>query len=632
MQSPRGEFDPLMRVGSAELSEARAKALIRASAEMIWIVSPRGDRLLDVSAWRAFTGQTRQETENGGWFRAVHPLDRARTIRGWLKAVRHGLVFRIDHRLRRYDGVYRVLRACAAPITDDRGNVLEWIGMHSDITEQTLANNVIEQSELQFRKLFNSDLVGIAFAEVSGSFIDGNDEFLRIVGYSHDDLRAGKVRWDDMTPLEYKAIDEFRVAEAIERGSCRPYEKEYIRKDGTRASVLVGFTLLDTFPLSEARFVGFILDISTQKKLESSLKEREASFRGLADSLPQLVWTADAAGRKEFCNERYHRYTGLPTLEEIDRRWLELIHPDDRPVALQAWKHAIQSGEPYQCEYRFRRADGAYRYFLARAVPSRDDTGSIIRWLGSSTDIHDQKLIEQSMRRSEKLAVAGRLASSIAHEINNPLMGVSNALFLALQDQSLDAPTRSYLKLADQELKRVSQITTRTLQFHRQSEQPSMADVCQLMDSILNVFRPRLKDRQITVTRRYSECGNLYCYAEDLRQAFASILSNGADALSDGGELKIRICRARRHDTQELGFRITIADNGMGLAPDLSRRVFEPFFSTKEATGTGLGLWVTLGIVQRHQGTIRFRGSIHPRHHGATVSIFLPIGGVHDQY
>lgn len=620
-------MDPLTSIAqarSADLDARRLKALVRAGADMIWTVSSRGDRFLDISAWRAFTGQTTSQIENGGWLRAIHPLDRVPTIRRWLKAVHHGLLFRIDHRVRRFDGAYRVFRACAAPISDDHGNVIEWIGMHTDITEQAAAFDQVKESEQQFRKLFNSDLIGITIRSLSGVVHEANDEFLRIIGYSRQELQEGKIRWDDMTPSEFKAAEDFHSAEVIERGSCRPFEKEYQRKDGTRVPVLVGFTLLDNYPLSEARFIGFTLDISARKRVEADQKVREASFRELADSIPQLVFTTDAYGRKEYCNERYFRYTGLRTLRDFDLHWLDHIHPEDRAATRAAWLRAVETGEQYQCEYRLLRADGAYRYFLARGLPSRNESGEIVRWLGSCTDIHDQKLAEQSMRRSEKLAVTGKLAANLAHEINNPLTGVMNSLYLALQHEALPEGVRAYLKTAEQELLRVSHLTTRTLQFHRQAGKPASFDICLLMDSVLNVFVPRLHERHVTVSRRYSNRGTIFGYADDLRHALANVLSNSLDALSDGGRLQIRIRGASRPETAEPGIRLTIADNGVGLASDLNRRVFEPFFSTKEATGTGLGLWMTQSIIQKHAGVIRFRSSIHARNHGTVVSIFLP--------
>ncbi len=200
-------------------------------------------------------------------------------------------------------------------------------------------------------------------------------------------------------------------------------------------------------------------------------------FGDLAESLPHLIWAADARGTRTYCNQRYLDYTGIASVTRVNLCWRELIHPEDRAADETAWERSLQSGLPYHCEYRLRRYDGVYRYFLSRALPVRHEDGFIQQWIGSSTDIHDQKTTEQLMRRLESGAAAGRLAAALAHEINNPLEIVTNAIYLVLQDRRIGKATRNYIELIEEEIARVAQVAMHTLRressaFSQQVNQP----------------------------------------------------------------------------------------------------------------------------------------------------------------
>jgi PAS domain S-box-containing protein len=484
-----------------------------------------------------------------------------------------------------------------------------------DISDLKQAEAAIRESQSRFQKLYDANLMGICYPDKFGAFFDGNDEFLRITGYTREELAAGLVRWDTMTPPEYAELDATHIAEAAERGSCTPYEKEYIRKDGSRVPILCGYALLEG---SEDNYIGFIADLSAQKQAELAIRDREKRFRELAESLPQLVWEAKADTTITYVNRRWIEYTGFGVDEVAGTVARDLIHPDDMERATEQRMHSLQTGESYTGQVRMRRHDGAYRQFLARAVPILNDSGKVERWIGTLTDIHDQQLAEEALRRTEKLAATGRLAASIAHEINNPLEAVTNALYLALQMKVSDE-AREYLKIAEQELARVAQVTTQTLRFHRQSTAAVSCDVAVVLDSALSLYLSRFRAAGIDVQRAYSPHAPLLCYPDELRQVFANLIGNALDATRSGGRLELRV----RPSPAFNGVRVTIADTGHGIPAELRSRVFEAFLSTKQDTGTGLGLWVSEGIIRKHQGRISLRSRTSAPS-GTVFSILLP--------
>ena len=247
----------------------------------------------------------------------------------------------------------------------------------------------------------------------------------------------------------------------------------------------------------------------------------------------------------------------------------------------------------------------AIRHFLAQAVAVKNDAGEIEQWLGSSTDVHEQKLVEEVLRRSEKLATAGRLAANIAHEINNPLAAISNLLYLSLEDQSLSETTRNYLKLAEQELTRTAHVTTQTLKFHKQTSAPGFAHLAETIDSVLSVFEPDSKLAPSLSNGIIKLKSNSIATATSCGKSSRTSLSNSLDATARGGRLRIRVKGSRTWDESTApGIRITVADTGIGIPSAIRKDIFDAFMSTKESTGTGLGLWVTEGIVRKHGGNI----------------------------
>jgi two-component system NtrC family sensor kinase len=225
---------------------------------------------------------------------------------------------------------------------------------------------------------------------------------------------------------------------------------------------------------------------------------------------------------------------------------------------------------------------------------------------------------------SEKLAVAGRMAATIAHEINNPLNSMGNLLYLIRRDPDISEKASHYSDLAETELKRVAHIVRQTLGFYREANAPVPTDVSSIVENALELHSPQLSGKEIVVERRFETHELVPAMAGELRQVFANLVVNAIDALPQGGKMIVHVYASKDWISGRAGVRVSIADSGPGIPVELQKQIFEPFFTTKGSKGTGLGLWVVAGIVAKHTGNIRLRSSRRESCHGTVFSVFLP--------
>jgi PAS domain S-box-containing protein len=357
------------------------------------------------------------------------------------------------------------------------------------------------------------------------------------------------------------------------------------------------------------------------------LRENEAQFRSLANSIPQLAWMANPDGSVFWLNQRWHDYTGMSVEDMAEKGWKAIVDADHVDQVFHSMQHSWSTGQPWQDTFQLRGQEGTYRWFLSRALPIRDASGHIVRWFGTSTDITDQKQAEEALVKAERLAAMGRLAGIIAHEINNPLEAISNAFYLLRDHPSLDEEARYYAQLAGQELTRLAHITKQTLSFYRESQQSTEVCLSELLDSVLELQSRRLQLNGIALDKRFRTTGIIQGFSVELRQVFLNIIGNAVQAMPEGGRLRIRLSQSSERQSGREGIRVSICDTGVGIRPRDAKRIFEPFFSTKQAKGTGLGLWISKGIIQKYDGSIRFRSMRLNGSYGTCFSVFIPATG-----
>ncbi len=342
-------------------------------------------------------------------------------------------------------------------------------------------------------------------------------------------------------------------------------------------------------------------------------------------------WFCDLPFDRLIWDDRVKEHFWLPPDAIVDIEiFYQRLHPDDREPTRQAMELAIGTHTQYDVEYRTVSPEGRIKWIRAIGRTAYDASGRPLRFDGVTQEITALKEAEESrdrakeaLIRSEKLALVGRMAATISHEINNPLAAVTNLLYL-IEQSSTDAATLQYVKLAQDELARVSQIISHTLRFNRRADAPTWERVSQILDSALALYEGRLRQSGITLRREYVEADRLFSFSSELRQVFANLIANAIDAMQRDGKLIVRTrpqCHVR---TGRSGMRISIADTGHGMNWDTARRLFQPFISTKGDRGTGLGLWVSHQILEKLHATIRVRSCQTPGATGTVFSIWIP--------
>jgi PAS domain S-box-containing protein len=273
------------------------------------------------------------------------------------------------------------------PLRDAAGSIAGVIITARDVTER-------KQTEEKLSAFFDSNAIGVLFGDIHGNIHDANDEFLRIVGFDRDDLLAGRLRWLDITPPEFLPLDEAGFVEARAHGACKPYQKQYVRKDGSRVWVVVGFALLGE---RREQSIMFILDVSERKRAEEALAESEARFRAMVETAPIGIFLATPDGQTVYTNRADQQMTGLSAEEMMGPRWVQAIHPDDRDRVTAEWQACLRAGVAYAGAGRFLRPDGQVVWWDITTVPVTVD-GRLLGYLGTIEDKTQRHLADEQIR------------------------------------------------------------------------------------------------------------------------------------------------------------------------------------------------------------------------------------------
>jgi PAS domain S-box-containing protein len=483
-----------------------------------------------------------------------------------------------------------------------------------------------EIREAKFRRLVESNVIGVVYGQ-SETITGANEKFLNTVGYTFEDLLAGKLNWREMTPPELRHLEERARTETLQRRAFAPYEKELIRKDGSRVSVLAGGASLDND--ASASWVSFVLDLTERKWMEEALRESEFRFRAIFDQAPLGIAGADLDGHLVLVNQKYCDLTGYSQEELLGKSVLDLTHPDDRQANEDLWKRAVAGQTSGYClEKRYARKDGSNIWTRVTVSVISNQDGAPMYTLGIAEDISERKRIQEQLLNAQKLESLGVLAGGIAHDFNNLLTGILGNASLALE-QIPDGVLRTLLDDVIRASQKASNLTRQMLAYAGRGRfivKP--IDLTALVRQALTLLKGTIP-KGVLVQMDPAELPPIEGDPSQIQQIVRNLVMNAAEAIEGAANGIIRITTSLErleHDyiagiESGLYAALRVQDNGCGMDEATKSRIFDPFFTTK-FTGRGLGLAAVSGIVRGHKGAIQVSSS---KGVGTTFTVFLPV-------
>ena len=454
-----------------------------------------------------------------------------------------------------------------------------------------------------------------------------SSRMLRSAGYAVEEAETGREALQKVLQEPALVILDVRLPDMIGYEVCRRIKENpqtatipvllvsaaFTSSESRVQALDVGADAYLLQPLEPTVLVATVRALLRLRRAENESRLSAKQWQSTFDALAEGIAVLDSDWRIVRCNRALTQLLGK-THGDIEGQEVQALLSAELNIKLNA------TDLPYFSKDVIR----GRQWFSVRMDFIRDGdrvAGGIL----IVTDITDRRLAEEALRVTEKAAAMGRLANSIAHEINNPLEAVTNLLYL-LKTGDHDVQTNALVEMASTELERVSRITKQTLAFNRESGQAIDIILPEVLDGVVTLYAPQLNKKGIRISRRYETAPTVPGFPGELRQVFSNLLRNAMEAIPAGGQITLRIRRsADWKDSSRDGVRLTILDSGIGMTPEIRRNIFEPFFTTKELKGSGLGLWLSIGIISRHRGRISVRSSTRSGSSGTCFSLFLPI-------
>jgi PAS domain S-box-containing protein len=489
---------------------------------------------------------------------------------------------------------------------------------------------------LQLAAIVESSDDAILSKDLNGIIHSWNKGAERIYGYTGAEIIGRPV--SILLPRDYPD-DTREILRRLRQGDrIEHYETRRQTKDGRVLSVSLTISPIRDESGTIIGASTIARDITERKQSEEELRrsrralqESELRFRSLVQNSSDIISVLSADGTILYESPSIDRILGYKPEHMVGKNAFDFVHPDDRARVLAVFQeHLPIPGSIAPLELRFRHRDGSWRTLEATGNNLLHEPG-VAGVVVNSRDITERKRAEDVLHATEKLATTGRLAAAIAHEINNPLEGVTNLLYLLENHPSLDATARRYARMAQEEVARVARIARQTLAFYREPTTPIEVDVADLLQGLLELYGHKLQGRRVQLEKRVEPAAPIIASPGELRQVLSNLLGNALDAIPESGAITVHVFPSRdwRHPWQQ-GVRITVADNGYGIRREHLASIFDPFFTTKGEKGTGLGLWVSHGIVQKYGGAIHVHSSTRRGHSGTCFSVFFPYTAVAD--
>jgi PAS domain S-box-containing protein len=606
-------------------SEERFRAIVDTTPECVKVVAADGTLLHMNSAGLSMIGSDCAEAAIGkNIYEVIAPEDRER-FRELNERVCRGERGSLEFDIIGLQGVRRHMETHAAPLREPSGDVVQ-LAVTRDVTERKRAQEEQRRREEEFRTLADAVPQLVWMANPDGWIFWYNSRWYEYTGTTPEQMEGWgwqSVHDPDVLPRVLRSWKQ-----SINTG--KPFEMTFPLRgaDGIFRPFLTRVIPVRDSSGKITRWFGTNTDVSIQIQVQDKLQRALIASQRLAaivESSDDAIVSKDLNGIVTSWNPAAERIFGYTAQEMIGRPITTIIPPellDDEKRILAT----IARGDRIEHFETVRVRKGGERLDISLTIsPVRDDAGQIIGAAKIARDITNQKKTERVLHTTERLAAVGRLAATVAHEINNPLAAVINFVYLGKQS-AVREDVRQFLTGAQEELKRISHLTKQTLGFYRETQGASCMTLGPTLDSLIGVFSYKTRDKAIKIHTDIRQDPEIYAVPGEIRQLIANLLSNSIDAVGTAGEIRIRLSACTSwNGSQSVGVRLTIADSGPGIPPQARSKLFEPFFTTKTGTGTGLGLWICRNIVERHHGRIRVKTSTAPGRSWTAFTVFLPL-------